>query len=172
MKHLKIYKTHQDAILPVFGTKESACFDLSCSTAGKSEYGGFNRQNSPIKRLVHMTRGIVIMPGDRMMVPTGLIFDIPSGYSVRIHARSGVSLKQGLTLVNGEGVIDEDYIEEVFVLMTNLSDNAITLTNGDRIAQGELVLTEKYKIEEIKEKPIQKTDRRGGMGSTGIKNKK
>lgn len=172
MTTLKIYKTHPDTIVPTFATKQSACFDISCSTAGKNEYTGFNKQNSPITRSSHTTKGVVIMSGDRIMVPTGLILDIQTGYSVRIHARSGLSFNRGLALVNSEGIIDSDYIEELYVLMTNLSDNAITLNNGDRIAQGELVLTERYKIEETKEKPIQKTDRKGGIGSTGIKGKK
>jgi dUTP pyrophosphatase len=108
------------------------------------------------------------MPGDRLMVPTGLIFDIPEGYSVRVHARSGLSLKQGLVLANSEGVIDSDYIEELFILVHNISDNGISIAHGDRIAQGELVVREAYTIGEISCHPGQKTDRVGGMGSTGV----
>lgn len=169
MKQLKVFKTHPDITIPVFATKQSACFDICCNSAGKSEYKGYSKQNSPLNRQIQITKGIVIMSGDRIMVPTGLIFDIPAGHSVRIHARSGLSLKQGLTLVNAEGVIDSDYVEEIFLLMTNLSDNAVVINNGDRVAQGELVKTEEYEIKEEKNKPSQKTERNGGMGSTGIK---
>jgi dUTP pyrophosphatase len=102
------------------------------------------------------------------MVPTGLIFDIPKGYSIRVHARSGMSLKQGLVLANSEGVIDSDYVEETFVLIMNVSDNGHWLTPGDRIAQAELVKQEQFKIEERKTRPTVKTDRVGGMGSTGV----
>ena len=104
------------------------------------------------------------------MVPTGLILDIPIGYSVRLHPRSGLSLKQGLVLANAQGIIDSDYVEELFVLMYNMSDNVMTINNGDRICQGELIKTDKYTIEETLIQPKIKTDRKGGMGSTGVKN--
>jgi dUTP pyrophosphatase len=168
METLKFYKTHPEAHSPIFATKQSACFDICFSSAGKSEYKGFSYQNGPITRYFYQTKGFVIMPGDRMMVPTGLILNIPEGYSVRVHARSGLSLKQGLVLANAEGVIDSDYVEELFVLMTNISDNAITINNGDRIAQGELVKAEQYILEETSDRPMTKTDRNGGMGSTGV----
>lgn len=168
MNTLKFYKTHPEVFFPTVATKQSACFDISFSSAGKYEYKGFSHQNSPITRYFRETKGLIIMPGDRMMVPTGLILDIPVGYSVRVHARSGLSLKQGLVLTNAEGIIDSDYVEEMFVLMTNISDNPISITNGDRIAQGELVKSEDYIIEETQEKPMAKTDRNGGMGSTGV----
>ena len=73
------------------------------------------------------------------MVPTGLIFDIPSNYSVRLHSRSGLSFKQGLVLANQEGIIDSDYVEPVFALMTNLTQVPIQIGNEQRIVQGELV---------------------------------
>lgn len=168
MTTLKFFKTHPDIILPTFATKQAACFDLAFQMNGKIEYTGYSQQNAPIKRYFRDTRGFVIMPGDRMMVPTGLIMDIPVGYSVRVHARSGQSLKRGLVLVNAEGIIDSDYIEEVFVLMTNLSDNAITINSGDRVAQAELIQSVEYIMEETKDKPVQKTNRDGGMGSTGL----
>jgi dUTP pyrophosphatase len=169
METLKFYKTHPETYSPIFATKQSACFDICFSSAGKSEYKGFSGQNAPITRYFRDTRGFVIMPGDRMMVPTGLILDILEGYSVRVHARSGLSLKQGLVLVNAEGIIDSDYVEELFVLMTNISDNPISINNGDRISQGELVKVEQYVLEETSDKPATKTDRNGGMGSTGVK---
>jgi dUTP pyrophosphatase len=168
MFRLNFYKTHPAVQHPKFATKQSACFDLAFSSAGKREYAGYNSFNSPFTRTIQNDGKIVIMPGDRIMIPTGLILDIPEGYSVRIHARSGLSLKQGLTLINSEGVIDADYIEELFVLLTNTSENSVTISNGDRIAQGELVKKEEYGLWEITTKPFLKTDRVGGMGSTGI----
>lgn len=167
MISLKFYKTHPDVKLPAFATKQSACFDLAFQSDGKAEYKGFSSHNSPVTRYFRETKGLVIMPRDRMMVPTGLIANIPKGYSIRIHARSGLSYKQGLSLVNAEGVIDSDYVEEIFVLMTNNTDNSVSLNNGDRIAQAELVKSGSYTIDETTDKPEQKTDRTGGMGSTG-----
>jgi dUTP pyrophosphatase len=167
MTQLKIYKTHNEVILPKFGTKQAACFDLAYQPHGKYEYAGFNAFNAPFKRPLN-TGAIVIMPGDRIMVPTGLIFDIPEGYSVRIHPRSGLSYKQGLVLANLEAVIDSDYVQETFVLLTNLSENPQTIKPGDRIAQAELVQQIKYEIAETTVAPTQKTDRVGGLGSTGV----
>lgn len=167
MNRLNVYKTHPDITLPKFATQQSACFDLSFQMAGKTEYSGYNAYNAPFTRLIHEDR-IVLMPGDRVLVPTGLIFDIPEGYSVRIHPRSGLSYKQGLVLANLEAVIDSDYVLETFVLLRNQSENPITINNGDRVAQGEMVKKEEYVIWETTLRPIQKTDRAGGLGSTGV----
>lgn len=167
MNRLNIYKTHSDIVLPKFATKQAACFDLSFQAAGKTTYTGYNSYNAPFTReLVNGT--IRIMPGDRILVPTGLIFDIPEGYSVRIHPRSGLSYKQGLILANLEAVIDSDYVQETFVLLTNRADVDQTINNGDRIAQAEMIKTEEYVLWEIYEAPTQKTDRDGGLGSTGV----
>lgn len=167
MNRLNIYKTHPDIVLPKFATKQAACFDLSFQSAGKTEYSGYNSFNAPFTRPIS-NGAIRIMPGDRILVPTGLIFDIPERYSVRIHPRSGLSYKQGLVLANLEAVIDSDYIQETFVLLTNRSDVDITINNGDRIAQAEMIKSEEYVLWEIMEAPTQKTDRTGGLGSTGV----
>lgn len=167
MLRLNVYKTHQDITLPKFGTKQAACFDLSFQSAGKMNYTGYNMYNAPFTR-DFAGGSIRIMPGDRVLVPTGLIFDIPEGYSVRIHPRSGTSLKQGLILANLEAVIDSDYVHETFVLLTNTSQVDHTINNGDRIAQAELVKKEEYVLWEVFDAPTQKTDRIGGLGSTGI----
>ena len=167
MNRLSVYKTNPNIVLPAFATKQAACFDLSFQSAGKFEYSGYNGFNAPFTRVIHENK-IVIMPGDRVMIPTGLIFDIPEGYSVRIHPRSGLSYKQGLILANLEAVIDSDYVHETYVLLTNQSENPISITNGDRIAQAELVKSEEYILWETFEAPTQKTDRVGGLGSTGV----
>jgi len=167
MTTLKFYKTHPHVLTPAFLTGQSACFDLSFSSAGKQRYEGYNKQNKKFDR--PMTNGAIhLISGDRVLIPTGLILDIPAGYSVRIHPRSGLSLKQGLSLANCEGVIDSDYVNELFILLTNTSDNGITINNGDRIAQGELIQQIEYKLEATLDRPGQKTERIGGMGSTGI----
>ena len=166
MTKLKIYKTHPFNTLPKKQTEQSACFDLSFQGHGKSKYSGYNSMNKPFTRV--MNNLIVVQPGDRLMVPTGLILDIPKGYSVRVHARSGMSLKQGLVLANAEGVIDSDYIDELMILVHNISANSIEIRTGDRIAQAELIKDCEYSIEETVARPGIKTDRVGGMGSTGV----
>lgn len=168
MTQLKVYKTHPEVVLPKFGTEQAACFDLAYQPHGKSQYAGYSAFNSTFTRPIQGEGTLVVMPGDRIMVPTGLIFDIPEGYSVRIHPRSGLSYKQGLVLANLEAVIDSDYVQETFVLLTNLSENPQSIKVGDRIAQAELVEQIKYEITETTVAPTQKTDRVGGLGSTGV----
>lgn len=167
MNRLNIYKTDPNIVLPKFATKQSACFDIAFQADGKSVYSGYNMYNAPFSRTLS-NGDIRLMPGDRILVPTGLIFDIPAGYSLRIHARSGLSYKQGLVLANQEAVIDSDYIQETFILLTNTTQVDQTIFHGDRIAQAELVKQEEYVLWEIMEAPTQKTDRTGGLGSTGV----
>ena len=167
MTTLKIYKTHPNVQLPKFATEQSACFDISFYAEGKVTYKGFNKQNAPIER--SLSKGdITIVSGDRIMVPTGLILDIPIGYSVRLHPRSGLSLKQGLVLANAQGIIDSDYVEESKIMLLNISTEPVYIYHGDRVAQAELVRCEQYNIMETTERPTQKTDRNGGFGSTGV----
>ena len=169
MTVLKIWKTHPNITIPKHQTEQSACFDLAFQGSGKRDYNGYSHMNKPFAR--PMNAAISIAPGERVLVPTGCIMDIPQGYSVRIHARSGTSLKQGLVLANAEGVIDSDYVEEVFVMLHNISGNAVTINHGDRVAQAELVKNVEYSVEETPARPLHKTKRQGGFGSTGITTK-
>ena len=163
---LKIYKTDPNVRLPFFATGESACFDIAYQPNGKQEYKGYSKTNKEFVRPIP-DGSLVVNGGDRVMVPTGLILEIPSGYSVRLHPRSGLSFKSGLILANSEAVIDSDYFHELFVLIHNISDNQIQIMPGDRIAQAEMVKSVEYLIVETFVKPSQKTDRVGGLGSTG-----
>lgn len=165
---LKCYKTYEDIKLPEFATDGSACFDLAFQMAGKWDYTVYAPSNKPITRQFsnNMLR---IMPGERVLVPTGLIFDIPPGFSLRIHARSGLALKKGLVLANAEGVIDSDYVDETFIMLYNMSTVSASIENGERIAQAELVPVISYLIMETKDAPRTKTNRKGGLGSTGTK---
>lgn len=168
MTKLSIFKMHEAVNIPKQMTEGSACFDIEFNNAGKSDFEGYSANNAKFVRRFSENGGLFLAPGDRAMVPTGLVLDIPAGYSVRVHARSGLSLKSGLSLANCEGVIDSDYVEELFVLVINNSNNRVVITNQDRIAQLELVQNEPISIAEIKKKPEQKTSRAGGHGSTGV----
>jgi len=169
MSVLKIFRTHPNVTLPQFQTKGAACFDLAYQPHGKFHIDGFNRVNVPYKRQIAGDTGILtIAPGERMMIPTGLVMDIPEGYSVRIHPRSGFAYKNGMQLANCEGVVDSDYVEEIFVLLYNASEVNVKLTPGDRIAQAEMVRVESYAIEDTAVRPTQKGNRVGGLGSTGF----
>ena len=170
---LKIYKLYPEVKTPKKATAQSACFDLHAYLGQPLfEVKGFCANNRECVANIHEhkegTRYISIDPGQRLLVPTGIIFDIPAGYSVRIHARSGLSFKQGLVMANAQGIIDSDYVEESKIMLHNISNEKLYIYNGDRIAQAELVKCETYDILETSEKPTQKTDRNGGFGSTGV----
>lgn len=172
--NLKYYKLREDAKEPVFGSKDAACFDLSCVFDFNQVVSLYlddkdKKQGRPARVDKDSLPYVLIYPNERMLIPTGLVFDIPEGYSMRLHARSGVALKRGLTLVNSEGVIDSDYVEEVYAAVVNLSNVAQIIQSGERICQGELVKSLKYQIKEVTQRPEQKTDRDGGFGSTGTK---
>ena len=97
-----------------------------------------------------------------------MILDIPEGYSVRVHTRSSIASKHGVGMSVSEGIIDSDYVEEVFVPVVNNGDKVYQIRDGDRIAQIELVKNLETTFEEIENAPQQKSDRDGGFGSTGV----
>jgi dUTP pyrophosphatase len=106
-------------------------------------------------------------PQFRTLIPTGLIFDIPKNHVLKVHPRSGMSVKYGIGLANSTGIIDSDYVEELFVPVYNMGDTPITIYHGDRIAQALLEEVKQYTLVERKSRPEQKTERAGGLGSTG-----
>jgi dUTP pyrophosphatase len=166
MLKLKIHKLYDDVILPSFSTRGAACFDIHAYYKPELGYKVWNDDRK--KFIDRKDSSITIHPFQRVLIPTGMILDIPPGHSVRIHPRSGTAIKQGLSLINCEGVIDYDYVEPLFIACINLSDiQTVVINNGDRIAQGELVRELQYDIDETSTKPLQKTDRDGGFGSTG-----
>ena len=167
---LKIFKTHESAYVPKFATAGAACFDVHASLiAGTSVKCYLSEDTTPISLTVNAFGNIYIPEGARTLVPLNLILEIPEGHSVRFHPRSGISLKQGLTLFNCEGVIDNDYVDPCFITLYNISGTSQIVSDGDRIAQGELQKSIEYSIQETDIAPRQKTDRVGGFGSTGVK---
>ena len=167
---LKYYKLHPQAQAPVYSTTDAACFDIFLCTFGVMSFEGYDDTGKKFSRLLTSDGGVTICSRDRVLAPTGLIFDIPKDYSIRIHPRSGLSLKEGLTLANAEGVIDSDYMEETFVMLTNTTTRNIVIPNLSRICQGELIRNNRATFEEIKTRPTRdNTNRKGGFGSTGTK---
>jgi dUTPase len=167
---VKVFKTKEYAQLPEVATVGSACFDVRAAFVAGDRVKCYNAWNKQVDVAVKIIGGKVafqIPPEHRVMVPTGLIFDVPEGFVMKMYVRSSVALKKGLVLVNGVGVIDSDYVEESYILLHNISDSLVVIENGERLAQCELVKSSYYKIEEIDKAPAQKTDRAGGMGSTG-----
>ena len=167
--NLYFYKLDSDVKDPVRATEGSACFDLHASLPEYSVVKVYlSNYEDPEKRNRKVVDGRVqVNPNERVLIPTGLIFDIPVGHSVRLYPRSSLALKNGLTLANNVGIIDSDYVEPVFVMLTNISQAPKVINNGDRICQAELVEKVYHSLLEIQEPPTQKTERDGGFGSTG-----
>jgi dUTP pyrophosphatase len=166
VQDLGVYKIHEDAKLPEYGTTASACFDLCAYIPTGSTVDFFDPTNK--KNTIEISDArLILKPNHRYMVPTGIIFDIPQSYHIKVHPRSGQAIKQGLITVNNTGIIDEDYIEECKCLMINISGINISIKNHERIAQAEVCRVEPIWIHEIGDRPTQKTDRDGGFGSTG-----
>ncbi|MDO4869619.1 MAG: dUTP diphosphatase [Bacillota bacterium] len=115
----------------------------------------------------YLQEPIVISPGQRQLIPTGLFMEIEDGYEVQIRARSGLALKHGICLANGIGTIDSDYRGEVGVILLNAGDEDFTVHNGDRIAQ--MVVLQYAKAEVIPADELSDTQRgSGGFGHTGV----
>ena len=163
---MKVYKTRENASIPQYATLGSACFDIrACFTIGErvKSYTPFNKEvDIPVGK-----NGLAITPGTRVLIPTGLIFDIPVNHVMEMFIRSSVATKTGLTLVNSVGIIDSDYVDETHIIVHNVSDTVVHVQDGDRLAQCRLACVTQQDIKEVKKKPGIKTDRKGGIGSTG-----
>lgn len=104
---------------------------------------------------------------ERKIIPTGLFIQLPVGFEAQIRSRSGLSIKYGITVINSPGTIDSDYVNECCVLLINLSTDPFIIHDGDRIAQMIVSSHERVKWNIVDK--LEKTDRIGGLGSTGIK---
>jgi dUTP pyrophosphatase len=141
---VKIKKLKPQANLPEYQTEQAAAMDLHACIDAPME----------------------VAPMERFMVPTGIAVELPEGYEAQVRARSGLSIKKGLSLINGIGTIDADFRGEINVLMINLSQEKVTIDPNMRTAQ--LVLSRFEKIEWEESQELTKTERGdGGYGSTG-----
>ncbi|MGI6257362.1 MAG: dUTP diphosphatase [Anaerovoracaceae bacterium] len=114
----------------------------------------------------HLDEQVVLMPGERKLIPTGLRIQLPQGYEGQLRARSGLSINHGICLINGVGTIDSDYRGEVKVALINLGQDAYTVKDGDRIAQ--LVVAGFERVSWEEEESLSETARSdGGFGHTG-----
>ncbi|MCY3787386.1 MAG: dUTP diphosphatase [Gemmatimonadetes bacterium] len=113
-----------------------------------------------------LSEAVVLAPGERGIIPTGLFLEIPPGYEAQVRPRSGLALKRGLTLLNAPGTIDADYRGEVGVIMINLSTEEQPIDPGERIAQ--LIFAPVTRGEWVEVEQLAETERgSGGFGSTG-----
>ena len=114
----------------------------------------------------HLIESITINPGGRALIPTGLRVAIPEGYEIQVRPRSGLALKNGITLLNTPGTIDADYRGDIGVIVINHGTEPFTIMAGDRI--GQIVLNKVERIEWKEVNNLPDTIRgEGGFGSTG-----
>lgn len=132
--------------LPQYSTPQSAGLDLRAS----------------------LDQPVVLQPGERSLIPTGIKLALPPGMEAQVRPRSGLAYKHGVTVLNAPGTIDADYRGDIGVILVNHGDIAFTVEDGSRIAQMVLAKYEQVEWEEVRE--LTDTDRGdGGFGSTGIK---
>lgn len=111
---------------------------------------------------------IVLQPGERRLIPTGIHIGLPQGYEAQVRPRSGLALKHGITCLNTPGTIDADYTGDVGVILVNLGQEPFPINDGDRIAQ--MVISKFKKADWIEVDALQETERGdGGFGHTGKK---
>jgi dUTP pyrophosphatase len=168
---MKIFRLNEYARMPEFATKGSACFDLNSCLTKDTKIKTFTPHNKEVIVPVRVGKdgeaSFQLHTQFRVLIPTGLIFDIPEKHVLKVFPRSGMAIKYGLTLVNNVGIIDSDYVEELFISIINVSDTTVTIYNNDRLAQARLEKDVVTKLEEVLERPTRKTEREGGFGSTG-----
>jgi dUTP pyrophosphatase len=143
MPHIPIINRSKHA-LPAYETEQAAGMDLRAN----------------------LEEPIELVPLERAIVPTGLYIALPEGFEAQIRPRSGLAAKQGLTVLNSPGTIDADYRGEIKVILVNLSNNAVQIHDGDRVAQ--MVIARYEQAQWTAVETLDETMRgAGGFGSTG-----
>ncbi|MBO7482415.1 MAG: dUTP diphosphatase [Kiritimatiellae bacterium] len=136
-------RIHPDAVLPAYAHPSDAGMDLKS------------------------VEDVVIAPGRRALVHTGLVVNLPPMHEAQVRPRSGLALKHGVTVLNTPGTIDAGYRGEIGVILVNLGDGPFAVSKGDKIAQ--LVIAPVLQPEVVEVDAIDETDRgAGGFGSTGV----
>lgn len=144
MVDLKILRLPHNKVLPEYKTEGSSGMDLSAA----------------------IDEPITLKSLERRLIPTGIKIELPLGYEAQVRARSGLSIKHGITLINAIGTVDSDYRGEICVPVVNLSADEYTIQPNERIAQMVICKVETANIVVTEE--LENTDRgSGGFGSTG-----
>jgi dUTP pyrophosphatase len=141
---LKVLPHGKGLALPAYATEGSAGADLAAAVA----------------------EPLVLPPGGRALVPTGISLALPEGYEAQVRPRSGLALRHGVTVLNSPGTIDSDYRGEISVILANLGAAAVTIARGDRIAQLVVAPVHRAAWHAVEELPGSARGA-GGFGSSG-----
>ena len=123
-------------------------------------------QAAGLDLLAAISADLIILPGQRALVPTGIAIALPHGYECQVRPRSGLAAKHGISMVNNPGTVDEDYRGEIAVLLINHGTEPFTIERGERIAQIVVARYERVEWEQADELPDSERGA-GGFGSTG-----
>ena len=124
-------------------------------------------QSAAVDLLAAVTEDVVLTPGARTLIPTGLAIALPDGYEAQVRPRSGLALKNGITLLNTPGTIDADYRGEIGIILTNLGQEDFTVERGMRIAQ--MLIAPVTRLTWNAVSSLEESERgSGGFGSTGV----
>jgi dUTP pyrophosphatase len=138
---------NRDLPLPAYATAGAAGFDFRAATPEGET--------------------VTIAPGARKVIPTGFAVALPTGYELQVRPRSGLAVKNGISIVNAPGTVDCDYRGEVMICLINLGAEDFHVRRGDRIAQGIIAAAPQWELVEVEE--LDDTVRgAGGHGSTGV----
>lgn len=133
---------------------------------GNPEYSDQGSSGMDIR--ASLSDSLILRPGERLLIPTGLYVEIPIGYEIQVRPRSGLALKKGITVLNTPGTIDASYRGEIGVILQNNGTEDFLVENGDRIAQ--LVLCEVPVCIWEDSESLDETERgSGGFGHSGVK---
>lgn len=150
--------------LPSYGSVEAAGCDLRADLWSIKEKFLFDTEI--IRNEDNTVKGLLINPGGRALIPTGIQMALPVGYEAQIRPRSGLALKNGISIVNSPGTIDSDYRGDVGIILINHGFEPFMVEQGDRIAQ--MVITQHTRVEFVEVEELSDTDRGdGGFGHTG-----
>ena len=130
------------------------------------EYGTLHAAGMDVR--ANLSESVVLKPMERRIIPTGLYIELPEGYEAQIRPRSGLAIKNGITVLNTPGTIDADYRGEICVILVNLSNDPFTINDGDRVCQ--MVIARHETAQWLPVETLSTTERgEGGFGHTGKK---
>ncbi len=125
-------------------------------------------QSAGVDLRANLPESIVLNPGERKLVPTGLHLELPDGYEAQVRPRSGLAIKHGITVLNSPGTVDADYRGDVGVILINMGQEPFTINHGERIAQ--MVIAQYTQVQFLETNELNDSKRgTGGFGSSGTK---